>query len=377
MQEIFDRKWTDKVQEKPNEFAFELLEHFMVSPSSSVLYTTFRFSTREGSIEKPDELNLESLNLVKRFIEDSQLKDIVFFGGALINNILREDKSVDDYDLMIIGEINRQRFEEAERKLVQSGYEIIGGHEETTTNLAMRQFKKEDKIFELCLKKDTVTIDSFGTFDVDNISVLIDGEKVYINSILAIQSLRNKTMQLKEQTNNIFRILGRMLVHIAKYGTEKFYLNDEHSILFTVSSEIETKKENEGVFIYFKEQPKQAKAECLAKFLFMMSRVNNIEDYVKKINNSGLLDKHFPILSRILNDKNFLSFLKIESQKPITERTLNTDVNVFDKICQYCHTDDKKDFIKECEILSLARSTKQSPIVKKLESLTCKESWLE
>lgn len=37
MQEIFDRKWTDKVQEKPNEFAFEVLEHSRVRLHSSIL----------------------------------------------------------------------------------------------------------------------------------------------------------------------------------------------------------------------------------------------------------------------------------------------------------------------------------------------------
>lgn len=310
----------------------------------------------------PAEINYQSFEVVENFRKNSGLSKIIFLGGALVDNKLKKSKSVDDYDMMLIGEENREQFNGVEEKLKEHGYEKVGGHEETTTNLAMRQFvDKEGRKFELCLKKDTCGLNSFGTFDIDNLSATIyeDG-KIELNQAEAINSLRKRSIKLIEHTKDLFRIIGRMLVHIAKYDIKEFTSLEQNH--FRLS---EDTKENDKFINEFTEYPIQSKAECLAKFFVMLSRVDNIKDYVEKIAKYKLLDNYFPEVCKVLNDNNFKNFLAKESEKSENKRELNTDLDVFNKM--YLYSGNKKEFLNECRILKKARSTKQSKILSEIK----------
>lgn len=309
-----------------------------------------------------EEINYESFKAVENFRKNSGLSKIIFLGGALVNNKLKKSKSVDDYDMMLIGEDNREQFNGVEEKLKEHGYEKVGGHGETTTNLAMRQFvDKEGRKFELCLKKDTCGLNSFGTFDIDNLSATIyENGTIELNQKEVINSLKERSIKLRENTKDLFRIIGRMLVHIAKYDIKEFTsLKQNH---FRLS---EDTKENDKFINEFIEHSDQSKAECLAKFFVMLSRVDNISNYVQKITKYKLLNNYFPEVCKVLNDNNFKNFLARESEKSESERELNTDLDVFNKM--YLYSGNKKEFLNECRILEEARSTKQSKILSEIK----------
>lgn len=316
----------------------------------------------EKHLEMPAEINYQSFEAVENFRKNSGLSKIIFLGGALVKNNLKKSKSVDDYDMMLIGEDNRKQFNGIEEKLKKHGYEKVGGHEETTTNLAMRQFvDKERRKFELCLKKDTCGLNSFGTFDIDNLSATIyENGTIKLNQAEVINSLRKRSIKLRQNTKDLFRIIGRMLVHIAKYDIKEFTSLEQNH--FRLS---EDTKENDKFINEFIEHSDQSKAECLAKFFVMLSRVDNISNYVQKITEYKLLDNYFPEVCKVLNDNNFKIFLAKESEKSESERELKTDLDVFNKM--YLYSGNKKEFLNECRILEKARSTKQSKILSEIE----------
>ena len=127
----------------------------------------------------------------------------------------------------------------------------------------------------------------------------------------------------------------------------------------------EDTKENDKFINEFTEYPIQSKAECLAKFFVMLSRVDNISNYVQKITKYKLLNNYFPEVCKVLNDNNFKNFLARESEKSESERELNTDLDVFNKM--YLYSGNKKEFLNECRILKKARSTKQSKILSEIK----------
>lgn len=314
----------------------------------------------------PAEINYQSFEAVDNFRKNSGLSKIIFLGGALVNNNLRKSKSVDDYDVMLIGEENRKQFNGVEKKLKEHEYKKVGGHEETTTNLAMRKFvDNEGRKFELCLKKDTCGLNSFGTFDIDNLSATIyENGTIELNQAEIINSLRERSIKLKKNTKDLFRVIERMLVHIAKYDIKEFIsLKQNH---FRLSKDSE---ENEKFVNEFTEYSIQSKAECLARFFVMLSRVDNINDYVQKIAKYKLLDNYFPEVCKVLNDNNFKIFLAKESKEPENKRELNTDSDVFNKM--YLYSGNKKEFLNECRILEKVRSTKQSKILSEIKKKEC------
>lgn len=320
----------------------------------------------EKHLEMPEEINYQSFEAVENFRKNSGLSKIIFLGGALVKNNLKKSKSVDDYDMMLIGEDNRKQFNGIEEKLKEHGYKKVGGHEETTINLAMRQFvDKERRKFELCLKKDTCGLNSFGTFDIDNLSATIyENGTIKLNQAEVIDSLKKRSIKLRENTKDLFRIIGRMLVHIAKYDIKEFTSLEQNH--FRLS---EDTKENDKFINEFIEHSDQSKAECLAKFFVMLSRVDNISNYVQKITEYKLLDNYFPEVCKVLNDNNFKNFLARESKKSESERELNSDLDVFNKM--YLYSGNKKEFLNECRILEKARSTKQSKILSEIKQKEC------
>jgi len=309
------------------------------------------------------EINFDSFEPVKQFKIASRLSEVIFFGGALISNQLREDKAVDDYDLMLIGEAEKEKFDLAVKALQENGYEIVGGHGETTTNLCMAQFKKNGKIFELCLKKDSRDGQVFGTFDIDNLYVLIDKDnRIFLKNEEAITSLRSRYSKLIQKTENLYRVCNRMLVSLAKYNVGTF---DLYGREFRVSDG--DSEQNQAALMQFKRDNLTAKAEFLAKFLTITPRVDNLYEYIEKINTSKLFEIDFPTLAKTLNNEAFKAVVRLETFKTAQQRTLNTDFDVFKVLV--CSAEDKLEFVKEFKILKKARSTKQSCISEFLDQL--------
>lgn len=323
-------------------------------------------------IKKSDfpELNYDAFKPVNDFRKKSGLSKIIFMGGALLKNDLRKDRSVDDYDLMLVGEEERQNFNNIKKHLKNTKYKVVGGHGETKSNLAMTQYKKGDKIFELCLKKDYCKTRPFGTFEIDNFYATINKDgNVEINDNETIKALRTKVTQFKEDTKDYYRVVSRMLVHVSKYGFKDFIFKDGQHFVIEDNMTEERHKKNIDALKVFVDRKERSKAEFLAKFLLMVSRCDNIKNFVETTNKSKIVERVFPEVSRVLNDKNFLKFLEIESKRPYNKRQINSNLDIFNKLYQYCHNENKTKFIQECKILEKARSTKKSKILEKLKSL--------
>lgn len=319
----------------------------------------------------PVDLNSEAFVVIKDFMRDAKLTKIGFLGGALIRTkMLKEEKVIDDYDLNLIGIENKEIFESSLIELEKSGYKKQIEDGITTTNLKTINYFKDGKSFDYSLKKDLSPHQKLGTFDIDTLSVIVDTKKdmIIINNISAIESLKNRVSQLEEKTTNLPRVIARMLIFVAKYDTNIFYLGGKQTLPFFIESKIKEEIEQNKIALKsLNEIPESAKGECLAKFLKIIPRVKNPDEYIKKVNSSNLVYILFPNLSDVLNDENFLNFLKKEKERQDKEKLLNNDVEVFNFL--YLYSKNKKGLLEEFGILEKTRGTKKSDVIIRISQI--------
>ena len=328
---------------------------------------------------------IKSIYKIKDFMDKAKLLKVNFNGGALIKtNNLKDDFVIDDYDLFIVGEDKEQLYLASKKKLIDLGFKIDSQSNGTLTTKQTTIFKDSNGTkFDFLLKRGEVFKKiSGGAFDVDLVYLEIKKEDAKSNKIrvnlknsFALESLDKKITIFHGHTDDYERVLKRILVLSAKYDIENFVIYNK---TINVSNDSNLTKDNiKKIKEILPKTTNKGRASVLMKFFSILYRVSKPLDYIRRVNNSHLLDEGFPELSKILKNDDFISFLGIEQRS--STKKLNNELNTFNTLVFF--SKDKNAFIKECkEILSEIELDKQTfsfrVIYKKINSL-CKEKGIE
>ena len=290
--------------------------------------------------ENKSLFNLDSFNFTFKMLQDLNIEKIYFNGGAILNQKkLKKKYEVDDWDIHLIqGEEGTNEIFNKLKKISEKekGFER-GGTESTLKSLIFNYLGKK---IDFQIKKEYYLPEENCTFDIDSICTIMDknNNNFYIQNVYFLDSIINGIVKLKAKQSDIYRILRRIIVIIAKYDIKKFIIEKDKEIIIN--------KDNSEVIILLFNQEKRdninilkktdkTKSSCLVKFLCMCYRVKDLYDYIIKILNSHLFDKIFPELDRAIRKTEFLEEIRRESKLDEKDRKINCQNDVVELIMKY------------------------------------------
>lgn len=272
--------------------------------------------------------NLKAFHFIQSFMKHYKINQIYFNGGAILNqNKLKSRFEIDDWDIHLIdGEKNIDEIYESVKRNPMSIRLIERGSTASTQKSIVFEYQREKIDFQV--KKAGYRPENHCTFDIDSLCTAnhIDNMNFLIQNPYSLNSLKTQTTQLRAKQSDIYRILRRFVILVAKYDIKKFQL-DENTIIdmekdnTEIIEQLKNQNSRNGVVIL--EKSDKVKASVLTKFFCMCYRVKNLFEYVMKINKSNIFDRVFPYLSQAIKNNDFLESLKIESSLPEEKRTIN------------------------------------------------------
>lgn len=290
--------------------------------------------------EKKSLFNLNSFNITFNMLQYLNIEKIYFNGGAILNqNKLKKKFEVDDWDIHLIqGEEGTNETINKLKKLAEKekGYE----RGSTASTLKSLIFNYLGKKIDFQIKKEYYLPEENCTFDIDSICTILNknDKNFYIQNPNALDALINGVAKLQAKQSDIYRILRRIIVIIAKYDIKKFIIENNKEIIINkdnsdVISLLLNQEKRDNIKILKKTD--KTKSSCLVKFLCFCYRVKDLYEYIIKILNSHLFDKIFPEIDKAMRNNKFLEEIQKESKLNEKERKINSQNDVVDLTMKY------------------------------------------
>ena len=272
--------------------------------------------------------NLKSFQFMQDFMRYFKITQIYFNGGAILNqDKLKKQFEIDDLDIHVIqDEEDADRIFESVKINPMSTALIQRGSTASTYKSIVFKYLGEKIDFQM--KKARYKPEDHCTFDIDSLCTLIsnDNPNFLIQNSHSLTSLKTQTTQLQAKQSDIYRILRRLVILVAKYDIKKFEIDKDSAIDMDkdnteVIQKLSEQKIRDEVLIL--EKSDKTKASILTKFLCMCYRVKDPFEYVVKINNSNIFDYIFPNFSCAIKNNDFLENLRTELLLPEEKRFIN------------------------------------------------------
>lgn len=263
-------------------------------------------------------------------MSDLGLDNIYFNGGAILKQErLKKRFQIDDWDIHLIKDeetTTEEQYERVKKLAIQANGLERGGTASTYKSLV---FLVQNRRGDFQMKKPDYKPEDHCTFDIDSVCTKIEkrDRKFFVQNPESLDSIKNSFARLKSKQSDLYRIVRRLVILVAKYDIRKFYI--EEDLILDIGRNnvdlikmIEHKEFRDGVKII--EKSDGTKASCLTKFFSMCYRVKDLYEYVSKINDSHIFDSIFPNFSIALRNIDFLKDLKRESLLMENMRTINS-----------------------------------------------------
>ena len=296
--------------------------------------------------QKQSFFNMNSFYFIFNMMNKLDIKKLYFNGGAILNQPkLKKLYEIDDWDIHLIQD--EEGTNEVFNKLKILS-DKTGGFERGSTASTLKSlvFNYLDKKIDFQIKKRFYLTEENCTFNIDSLNTILKKNEndFYIQNPQVLDTINTGIVTLQAKQSDIYRILRRLIIIIAKFDIKKFIIEKNLEIIInTDNSKIidkilaQEKREN---FDILKKQ-KKTKASCLIKFLCMCYRVKNLYEYILKIINSHLFDKIFPELCKSLENKELLNKFKKESELDENKRKINSQNDIVELIINYNNNDKK------------------------------------
>lgn len=271
--------------------------------------------------------NLKSFTTIQDFMGDFKIEQIYFNGGAILNqDKLKKEFEIDDWDIHLIQE---EKDTETIYRNVKDSFNEVLERGSTASTYKSLIFNYSDKKFDFQVKKAKYRPENHCTFDIDSLCTLMhkDNPNFLVQNPKSLISLRKQKVKLQAKQSDIYRILRRLVILVAKYDIKKFKIDKDTTIIMEENNIENIKKLNEQKIrdeIKILEKSDKTKASIITKFLCMCYRVKDPFEYVSKINKSSIFDYIFPNFSNAIKDEKFLSSLKTETSLPEEERNIKS-----------------------------------------------------
>ena len=325
--------------------------------------------------EKKSLFNLDSIKFILDMMNDLDIKNLYFNGGALLNqNKLKNKYEIYDWDIHLISGENGTN--EIFNKLKKVAEKLKGFEREgTASSLKSLIFYYLGRKIDFQIKKDLYLPEENCTFDIDSICIILKKNETnfYIQNSQALEAFNTGIIKLQAPQSDLYRIIRRILTIIGKYNIKKFIIENDKEIILNqdnskVIEELYNQEKRNNIEILKKTD--KTKASCIIKFFCMCFRVKDLYNYIKIILNSHLFDKIFPELALAMKNNKFLQEIKKESEAKENDRVINSQKDIFELLVKY-----NENNIKLFEELLIIKNSEFNEVnLDKIEKIKCKLS---